>query len=221
MLVDFPRNSQAQQYGTDKQKRFYEVTARAHNTICTAQRDHQIDAQGSILESKSTRNYRWLACSAGGACGENTRFIRHVVMAVDPDGHEGRAVIVLDELTNGAPEKFEQCWHTRGKVELDPETQRGTITGIRNQMHLALAATVKTSVNLKSASIDSHCSERFLHLTGGAMGKVLLASVFASQPINGTVDIHESDEGITVLAGDVKAHFKPSSSHLKLTRVEV
>jgi hypothetical protein len=221
MLVDFPRGPQNQQFGTAAQNRFYEVTARAHNTICTAQRDHQIDAQGSILESKSTKNYRWVACSAGGACGENTQFIRHVVMTVDPDLHEGLAVIVLDELTNGAPEKFELFWHTRGKVDLDPKTQRGIITGVRNQMHLALAATVKTSLDLKSASIDSHCSERFLHLTGGAMGKVLLVSVFAGRPIDGIVDIQESDEGVTVLAGDAKAYFKPSKSHLKLTRVEV
>ena len=221
MLVDFPRNPQTQQYGTAKQKRFYEVTARAHNTICTAQRDHRIDAQGAILESKNTKNYRWVVCDAGSACGENTRFIRHVVMAVDPDTSEGRAVIVLDELTNGVPETFEQFWHTRGKVELDTETQRGTITGIRNQIHLGLAATVKTSLKLKSAGIDSHCQERFLHLKGGAMGKVLLTSVFARRPINGIVDIHESDEGVTVLAGDIKAHFKPSGPHLKLTRVEV
>jgi len=221
MLVDFPRGPQNQQFGTAAQNRFYEVTARAHNTICTAQRDHQIDAQGSILESESAKNYRWVTCCAGGACGENTRFIRHVVMVVDPDDRQGLAVIVLDELTNGAPEKFEQFWHTRGKVDLDTETQRGTITGVRNQMHLALAATVKTSLNLKSASIDSHCSERFLHLTGGAMGKVLLASIFARRPIDGIVDIQESADSVTVLAGDTKAHFKPSTSHLKLTRVEV
>ena len=221
MLVDFSRGPQTQHFGTTKQNRFYEVTARAHNTICTAERDHQIDAQGSILESKSAGNYRWVACHAGEACGENTQFIRHVVMAVDPDAGEGRAVIVLDELTNGAPEKFEQFWHTRGKVDLDPKTQTGTITGIRNRIHLALAATVKTSVALKSASIDSHCRERFLHLTGGAVGTVFLVSVFATRPINGTVDIQESAEGVTVLAGDMKAHFKPSGSHLKLTRVEV
>jgi len=221
MLVDFPRGPQTQQFGTAAQKRFYEITARAHNTICIAQRDHQIDAQGSILESKSTKNYRWIACDAGCACGESTQFIRHVVMTVDPGGGQGCAVIVLDELTNGAPEKFEQFWHTRGKVELDTETQRGKITGIRNEIHLALTATVKTSVNLKSASIDSQCSERFLHLTGGAMGKVLLASVFAGRPIEGIVNIQESYERVTVLAGDTKAHFKPSRSHLKLTRVEV
>ncbi|MCP4379523.1 MAG: DUF4962 domain-containing protein, partial [bacterium] len=144
MLVDFSRPPHAQQYGTPEQKRFFEVTAREHNTICTAGHDHHIDAHGSILESKSTKNYRWLACSAGGACGENTRFIRQVVMLVDPADGKGHSVIVLDELTNGAPEKFEQLWHTRGKVELDTKTQTGIITGIRNQIHVGLAATDKT-----------------------------------------------------------------------------
>jgi hypothetical protein len=221
MLVEFPRNAQNQQFGTPEQNRFYEITARAHNTICTAQRDHQIDSQGSILASKDAKNYRWIACDSGGACGEGTQFIRHVVMAVDPDAGQGRAVIVLDELTNGAPEKFEQFWHTRGKVELDPDTQTGTITGVRQQLHLGLAATVKTSVKLKSARIDSHCSERFLHRTGGAVGKIFLASVFATDPIEGAVDIRESDEGVSVVAGDIKAHFKPARTHLKLTSAEV
>ncbi|MCP4377291.1 MAG: hypothetical protein GY794_14080, partial [bacterium] len=124
-------------------------------------------------------------------------------------------------LTNGAPEKFEQLWHTRGKVELDTKTQTGIITGIRNQIHVGLAATDKTSVSLKSASIDSHCRERFIHVTGGAMGKVLLASIFSTQPINGKVEIHESDESVIVAAGDMKAHFTPSASHLKLARVEI
>jgi hypothetical protein len=221
MLVEFPRGPQAQEFATEAQNRFYEVTARGHNTICTAQRDHQIDAQGSILESRSKKNHRWIACDSGGACGEGVRFVRHVVMAVDPDSNQGRAVIVLDELINGAPENFEQLWHTRGKVELDPETQTGTITGVRQQMHLALGATVETSVKVKSARIDSHCNERFLHITGGAVGKVLLASVFANEPIDGLVEINESEEGVTVAAGSFKTHFKATRAHLKLTGVEL
>jgi hypothetical protein len=221
MLVDFTRSRQNREFGTDQQKRFYEVTAREHNTICVAERDHQIDAQGSVLESKSAKNYRWIACDSGGACGDGVQFIRHVVMLVDPDSDDGTAVIVLDELTNGAPERFELLWHTRGKVELDAMTQTGTITGIRNQMHLALASTVKTSVALKSARIDSHCSERFLNISGGGVGKVLLASVFATDPINGPVDIQKSDAGVTVLAGTMKADFKRARAHLKLTGVEI
>ena len=219
MLVDLPRSPQNQQFQTPAQKRFYEITARAHNTICVAERDHQIDAQGSILESKSTKNYRWIACDAGGACGDGTQFIRHVVMIVDPETNDGHTVIVLDELTNGAPETFEQLWHTRGRVELDEATQIGTITGIRNQLHFALAATVESSVKLKSARIDSHCSERFLHITGGALGQVLLATVLGTGPIKGNVEIQASDEGVTVLAGSASVQFKPTALHLKLSNI--
>ena len=221
MLVEFSRGPNAREFATPAQNRFYELSAREHNTICTAQRDHYIDAQGSVLEAKSGKNYRWFACDSGGACGEGAGFVRHVVMTVDPDSRQGLAVIVLDELTNSAPEKFEQLWHTRARVELDDKTQTGTITGVRQQMHLALGATVKTSVKLKSARIDSHCNERFLHVTGGAVGGALLASIFAIDPIGGPVDIIESEDGVTVTAGDVRVNFKNTRTHLKLTGVKL
>ena len=219
MLVDINRNQNTQQFGTPAEKEFYELTARAHNTICVAERDHQIDAQGAILESKSGKKYRWLACDSGEACGEDVRFVRHVVMSVDPASGEGNAVIVLDELTNGAPEIFEQCWHTRGKMEFDAKTQKGVITGIRNQLHIALAATTPTSATVKSARIDSHCSERFLHLTGGAVGKILLASVFSLEPINGDVAVEETGDGATLHAGEIKIEFAATRTHLKLARL--
>jgi len=220
MIVEFPRGRQSREFATEAQSRFYEVTARAHNTICTAQRDHQIDAQGSVIESESGKNHRWIACDSGGACGDGVQFIRHVVMAVDGESQKGQAVIVLDELTNGAPEKFEQTWHTRGKVELDADGKTATIAGIRRTVHVALGATVKTSVKVKSARIDSHCSERLLHVTGGAVGRVLLASVFAAEPIEQSVQIVESEQGATVTAGDIRVEFARSRTHLKLSSVE-
>jgi len=220
MLVDISRNSDTPRHGTPDQNRFYEISARAHNTICTAERDHQIDAQGSIIESAGGRKYRWLTCDAGAACGENTRFIRHIVMAVDPKSSEGRSVIVLDELTNGSPEKFELMWHTLGQVDADRDAQRGTITGVHSTLHFALAATVRTALHLKSASINAHRSESILHVTGGAMGRVLLLSVFSPKPIKGEVGIEESPRSVTVIADGVKARFKASRSHLRLGRVE-
>jgi len=221
MLVDISRNSNPDRYGTPAQNMFYEVSARAHNTICTAERDQQIDAQGSIIESASAANYRWVACDAGTACGENTRFIRHIVMAVDPKSRQGRLVLVLDELTNGSPEKFELLWHTFGRVDLDAETQRAAIAGAHSTLHVALAATVRTAVHLKSANVNSHRTEQMLHVTGGAMGKVLLLSAFSPKPIKGEVRIEESPRSVSVLAGGVKVRFKTSKSHLHLGRVEV
>ncbi len=221
MLVEFPRGPKDQEFATEAQNRFYEINARAHNTICTAQRDHQIDAQGSILESKSNKDYRWIVCDSGGACGDGVQFIRHLVMAVDAEANQGRAIIVLDELTSNAPEKFELTWHTRGRVELNADLQIGTITGVRQQMHLALGATVETAVKLKSARIDSHCNERFLHVTGGAVGRVLLASVFATEPIDEPLELIDSLDGATVTVGRIKANFKTSGSHLTLIGVEL
>ena len=63
------------------------------------QREHSIDAQGDIVEAQFDKNYRWISCDAGTACGENVRFIRHVVMLLDKGG-AGQAVVVLDEIHN-------------------------------------------------------------------------------------------------------------------------
>jgi hypothetical protein len=219
IISEFPRTPQREQFRTHPQNRFYELTAREHNTICVAERDHQIDAQGRILESKNAKNYRWVLCDSGGACGQGVQFLRHVVMIVDPKTSEGHTVIVLDELTSGSPEKFEQCWHTPGQVNLDPNGEKATITGVRGELYLALASTVKTAVTLKSASIDSHSDERILHVSGGAIGKVLITSIFSTNPINSDIAIAGNEEGVTIDFDDTKAIFTNTAMHLELTEV--
>jgi hypothetical protein len=200
-----------------------EAQARAHNTIVVAERDHRIDAQGRIVEALSSKRYRWVACDAGTACGENVSFVRHVVMVVEPAAggsrsasggsaaHEGRMVIVVDELNNGVPEKAELLWHTRGQVTLDARAKRGTITGARSKLHFALASTVPSKVSCRSerpsaspaagrppAGADT---DRVIRLSCGALGKVLFASVFSLRPIRGKVELNVTASGVTVGVG--------------------
>ena len=220
LLTDPGHGPYSCEYFSAERGGFYQVQARAHNTIVVAEDDHRIDAQGSIVEARSDKRFRWIACDAGDACGENTRFIRHVVMVVDPSDSTGRMVIVLDELTNGTPEKIEQFWHTGGLIELDRDEKRGAIVGRRATMHFALTATVQTSVSTKSRNIDPHRSDNFLHLSGGLMGKGMLLSVFSPARIKGKVAIEQSDRGaVAIRAGGVTVCFRPAKRHLKLTKI--
>lgn len=199
-----------------------EVQARAHNTIIVAERDHQIDAQGSIVEAQSEKNFRWVACDAGDACGENTRFIRHVLMIVDPPEDDGRMVIVLDELTNGIPEKIDQFWHSHGLIKLDRDKQTGTITGNCDKMHFALCATMSTSVSAGSGGKNAGRKDNVLHTSGGLVGKAALVSAFSGAPIRGKVMVKQSAGGLVdIRVGDVDVHFKPVKHHLQLDRVRV
>jgi len=220
LLTDPGHGPYSREYFSAERGGFYHVQARAHNTIIVSEDDQRIDAQGAIVETRSDRRCRWIACDAGDACGENTRFIRHVVMIVDPSDSTGRMVIVLDELTNGTPEKIEQFWHTHGLIELDRHSKIGAIVGRRATMHFALTATVQTSVSTKSRNIDPHRSDNFLHVSGGLMGEGMLLSVFSPARIEGKVAIEQSDRGaVEVKAGGMTVRFKPARRHLKLAKV--
>jgi hypothetical protein len=187
----------------------FEVQARAHNTIVVAERDHQIDAQGRIVASRRGRAFRYVACDAGEACGENVRFLRHVVMLLDDQTRRGEALVVLDDVLNGVPEKVELFWHTDGRIDLDPKTATGTIASRQVSLNFAIASTVKMTTFTKSHQVNQHRHDKVLTTTGGVVGRGLIASVFARGELGGPLEVTErGDGGAEVTFGGRRLTFK-------------
>jgi hypothetical protein len=197
----------------------YQIQARAHNTIVVAERDHQIDAQGRIVEARGDKNYRWVACDADSACGENVRFVRHVVMVIEPRKHRGRMAVVVDELTNGVPEKVQLLWHTGGRVELDERKKTGRIIGHRAALYFALASTVKANAAAKSHEFGPGRLDHVLSLSAGVMDSALFVSVFSREPIAGKLQLKKTSAGADVRIGRVRLGFKGRKRHLQLKDV--
>ncbi len=199
-----------------------EVQAAAHNTIVVAERDHQIDAQGTIPVDRSDERYRWVACDAGGACGESVRFVRHVVMLVDPATQVGEAVVILDELDNGAPERVDLTWHTCGKVGFDPEAMTGTISGRQSALHFALASTFKARAWAQANESSRQQTGWTIRLVGGVLGRALLLSVFARREIDNQNMLRETEDGeVFVNAAGRSLRFAPRGFRLELEELTV
>jgi len=220
LLVDLGQAPHSREVLSSEAGEFYDVQARAHNTVVVAEADHRIDAQGRIVDSRSGSNFRYVACDSEDACGPNVQFVRHVVMVVEPGSQQGTMLVVLDDLTNGAPERVETFWHTRGKIELDSARRAGTIVGRRAALHFALASTAKTAVSLHSYPVDSCRRDDVLQMSAGVIGRALTASVFARRETAGRVTITEDDTGgVAVAVGGVQVDFTQAGRHLKLRSV--
>ena len=220
LLTDLGGLPQTAAQASDARAEFYEVQARAHNTIRVAERDQQIAAHGRIIASRSGKAFRYLACDAENACGENVSFVRHVVMAVGPADGRGTMLLVLDDINNGVPEKVETFWHTHGRIELDAESRTGTILGRRAGLHFALASTVKAKADTSSYPLDRTRRDNVLRLTAGVIGRALTASVFSRARIDGAVEIAEDpDGGVCVRAGGFEARFGLDGRYLRLASV--
>jgi len=221
MILTDPGNpAYSREYFSESRGDFYEVQARAHNTMVFAEQDHQIDAQGLIAEAASGPNYRWVVCDAKDACGESIRFFRHLVMVVDPAGGAGKMLVVLDELVAGVPERLSLFWHTRGRIELDSAACAGSIIAHRAKVNFALAGTSGITVTRRDQSGNGNRVDHVLEISTGLIGPGLLASVFARQDVSGGVEIHQDDpEKIIVQAADVQVCFAPGREYLRLEEV--
>ncbi len=220
MLLTEPGSAPAsREYLSEARGEFYEVQARAHNTLVVAERDHRIDARGQIVATGRGESYRYVACDAESALGENVRFVRHVVLAVDPADGAGRALVVLDDLLNGVPEKVEMFWHTQGRIELDAEARAGTITGRRSRLHFAIASTANQRAFRKSYPINVQRRDHVLQTSAGVVGRALTATVFSRRPIDGETAVAETADGVEVSAGALHLTFAQSGRHLKLRKV--
>jgi len=220
LLIDLGGEPDSPDSLPDARGEFYEVQARAHNTISVAERDQQIDAHGRIIASRSGKAFRYLACDAENACGENVSFVRHVVMAVGAADGRGTMLLVLDDINNGVPEKVEMFWHTHGRIELDAASRTGTILGRRAGLHFALASTVKAKADTSSYPLDRTRRDNVLRLTAGVIGRALTASVFSRARIDGAVEIAEDPGGgVRVRAGGFEARFGLDGRYLRLASV--
>ncbi len=220
LLTDQGSAPYSREYLTDAREEFYEVQARAHNTVIVAERDQRIDAQGRIVESRTGPNFRHVAMDAGAACGENVRFVRHVVMLVEPDSETGVTLVVLDDLINGVPEKVEMFWHTRGQISLDRETRSGTIVGSRAGVHFAIGSTVDAKAFVKSYPLGRRGRDNVLQTSAGVLGRALTASVFSRREIAGPLDVVEDENGGAIVrAGDMEVVFSLGRKDLGLTSV--
>jgi len=191
--------------------------ARSHNTLIVAGRDHQLDARGAIVEAQGGKNYRWVACDSGGACGENVSFVRHVVMLVEPAAQKGRAVVVVDEIVNGVPETVELFWHTRGRVLLDAASRAGVIEGRNGPTYFGLASTVKTS--LRTGGEESN-GRQILAMTGGVADRAQFVSVFARAPVT-KLQVKPTASGLRISFGGSSLEFKDSRRRLQVQNVKL
>jgi len=222
LLMHLGHAPYSREYLSSARGEFYEVQACAHNTVVVAESDHHIDAQGRIVDSKNTRDFRYVACDAEGACGENTQFVRHVVMAVDPASQIGTMLLVLDDLTNGVPERVETFWHTPGKIDLDARALKGTMVGRGAAVHFAMGSTVKTAASASSYPVNHRRRDNVLRLSAGVIGRALTASVFSRRKISGRVAITEDVSGLVcVTAGRFEAIFAQPGRYMRLRSVRV
>ncbi len=222
MLIDLGQGPLSQKYFSDARGEFYQVQAAGHNTITTGERDHQIDAQGEIVEAQSGHDYRWVACDAEAACGDNVHFIRHVVMLVNPATQEGHSVVVLDELTDPDSEEGDLFWHTAGKVRLAAKTKTGSITGLKSRLHFALGCTAKAVATSEQKRVDAHDAHSILRLSFRAGGRRCLASVFSRQELTSPVKLAQTAGGEVRVQADVATlRFKPHGRRLQLANVRM
>jgi hypothetical protein len=213
-LPPYPATSADQPHGE-----FFEVQAANHNTLLVGSRDHHIQAQGDIVEAQVGRNYRWVACDAGIACGEDIHHVRHVIMLVQPQTHLGKMLLVLDEVQNPVSERVDLFWHTPGNVVLDKTALGGRIEGHKVAMSFALASTGKLSLVCLSRQ-NGHKAETILRGSIEATPKVAVASVFSREPIRGKFGLKRVASGETqVKVGAVTFRFKAAKRHLQLQEI--
>jgi hypothetical protein len=220
LLTDQGSAPYSREYLSDARAGFYEVQARGHNTVIVAERDQRIDAQGRIVESRKGANFRYVALDSGAACGENVRFVRHIVMLVEPPGETGVTLVVLDDLNNGVPEKADTFWHTRGQINLDGLA--GTIIGARAGLHFALASTVAVKASVMSYPLERRGHDNVLRMSAGVLGRAFTASVFSRRKIGGPVEVIQDDRGgACVRIGKTAVTFAMGRQDLRLSSVEM
>jgi len=222
LLTDLGHAPYSREYFSDARGDFYEVQARAHNTIVVGERDHRIDAQGIIVEAQTGSDYRWVACDAKTACGENVHFVRHLVMIVHPAIQAGRMLIVLDELANSLPERIDLFWHTQGRIDSGPVKNSGTITGRQAAVCFFLAATAPLTVCVESRALGPQRADQVLHgKVAPVSSRTLLLSVFSRERLADKIELKEGARGlVTIKVGTIRIRFKRLKRHLQLDSVE-
>ncbi len=219
MLLTDPGGVPSHQFFSDQKQDLYEVQARAHNTLTVGQADHMIDAQGDIIEAQVGKNYRWVACDSGEACGAGIHFIRHIVMIVNPASQCGQAVLVLDELQ--CRDRVDLYWHTHGRVTVSPKGAFGTITGQQSAINFTIYSSVKGALSVQPQTLAPRNVEQVMRYSFAAAGKCQAASIFSRDKLSGKVEIKRSAGELRVKFDDISVHFKSLRRHLQLDHVVV
>lgn len=217
LLVDIGHPpDEASDYFSASRSEYYEVEARAHNTVCVADEDHRPDAIGSIADSNFGPGFRWVVGDANEALGEGVRFMRHVVMLLDDAGC-GETLVVLDSLDLPSPERIDLYWHTAGQVELDGAG--GRIVGREAGLHFQLACTTPVEVDTTSRQLQRRATDRAVHLTAGMLGRNVIASVFSRKAIK-ALSIEQAERGdVTLKVGSRTLTFQAVARQRYLTPV--
>ncbi len=204
------------QYFSGDRFGFYEAQARAHNTLVIGERDHEIEAQGQIVEASEQPAYRWLTANAGSALGRNARYNRHVVMLLDARG-QGQTLLVLDEVHNALREPVRAFWHTFAQLHLKDRT--GAIVGDRTGLHFRLEANVPLTCKTATHRVGK-ATETALEIATERTDRLILVSAFSRTPID-TLALHPSARGDLSLEINATAlRFKGSRKHLRLEAIE-
>lgn len=223
LLNDLGHAPYSTEYFTDARSRFYEVQARAHNTLTLGEADHRLDAQGTIVEAQTGKDYRWVAANAGTALGETVHYVRHVVMITRGAAQEGRLLVVLDELVNPTGLPADLYWHSAGSIVFNPSTLTGTIAGQQSELHLAIATNASgVQARLLEHPLGSGRNDRSLRLTLRGPARLMIASVFAIGALPGKVDVKKNANGEwKVRVGPGELVFKGRRKHLQLEKVSL
>jgi hypothetical protein len=221
LLTDLGHAPYTAEYFTDARSRFYEVQTRAHNTVTIGGSDHRLDAQGTIVEAQTGKNYRWVAANAGTALGETVHYVRHLVMITHAATQQGKLLVVLDELLNPTGQPVDLYWHSSGSIVFDPSSLTGTIGGQQSELHLAMATNAAgVAAKLSEHPLGPGRADRCLHLTLRSANKLMIASVFSPHPIAGKVDLKKIAGGEwKVRIGSSDLLFKGLRKHLQLEEV--
>jgi hypothetical protein len=104
-------------------------------------------------------------------------------------------------------------------VELAPPTKTGRILGDEAGVEFAFAASVPVTVQNRSIRIDRHTRDGILRISGGAVGAVQVASVFAREPLSEPLALTPTESGLTLTAGGVAIAFRRQRGRLTLDSV--
>ncbi|MBI5724654.1 MAG: heparinase II/III family protein [Planctomycetes bacterium] len=220
VLTDPGQSPQTMEFAMPAKDDFYEVQARAHNTIILSDSDHRIDAQGSIIEAQAGDDFRWLACEAGDAFGQNNRFIRHAILLMDPAAHAGRGLVVVDELHLSGPAQADLFWHVSGPVHLDAHGMSGQIAGQLTAMHFALACTSKAAAAAQTRPLGHGQTDNIIRLAVPAAEKTFIVSVFSRESQAGKLHVKTAPGGVlNVQTAHARLAFRSNKRNLQLEKV--
>jgi hypothetical protein len=196
------------------------IRAADHNTLVIGQRDHALDAQGGIIDAVEETSYRWVACDAGQACGVDTRFVRHVVMILDPKTHQGRTVLILDEIFNAAEEPVDVFWHVASKPEVDEKQRRFAVAANGGAVHGSFISEPSARLHHRSWQ-RRRGSHHVLKFSAELTGHGLFAAAFARDQAEVEIELKTEDQIVVASVPGASVRFKRARHHLQLDRVDL